>query len=275
MKRRSGMRRMFSGKAPGAKRWLAILPGLAILLVAAFLAYVCVYYHADETAQASMRSDETVSVVETDYGCLFDGPGEDAALIFYPGAKVEETAYAPLLHGLAAQGMDACLVKMPFRLAILHANAAERVLNAHDYEQWYIGGHSLGGLMAARYAAAHAEAFVGVALLGAYADRRLPEPLTAIVIYGSQDRVLNRGRLERGRALVPTRCAEVVIEGGNHAQFGSYGAQSGDGLAAISAREQVQETIGIIIKEFSRSGSCIARDGQVETIELDKEGLTQ
>ena len=82
--------------------------------------------------------------------------------MFYPGAKVEETAYAPLLRAIAEAGMDACLVKMPFRLAIFGVDRADRVMAAHDYERWYIGGHSLGGAMAARYAAGHASRLAGV-----------------------------------------------------------------------------------------------------------------
>lgn len=135
----------------GKKGWI-ILASVILLLAASFFAYVSVYYRADEAALGFMNSDESVAVTETRYGWLFDGPSEDAALNFYPGGKVEERAYAPLLHALAAQGLDACLVKMPFRLAVLHGNAAEEVLKAHGYTEWYIGGHSLGGAMAAMYA---------------------------------------------------------------------------------------------------------------------------
>ena len=78
------------------------LPGI---LVICFLLYAEQYYHADQSALSALESDDTVSVSKTDYGWLFDGPSENDALIFYPGAKVEETAYAPLLHLLAKEGM--------------------------------------------------------------------------------------------------------------------------------------------------------------------------
>ena len=85
---------------------------IPILTAGAFFAYTGQYCHADAAAAAALVSDRNVAVSQTDYGWFFDGPSEDDALIFYPGGKVEETAYAPLLRGLAEQGMDVCLVKI-------------------------------------------------------------------------------------------------------------------------------------------------------------------
>ena len=86
-----------------SRRWP--IPVLVIaLLIAAFLIYTGRYYRAGDVARSMLESDETVLVTQTDYGWLFDGPSEGDALIFYPGAKVEETAYAPLLHALAEAG---------------------------------------------------------------------------------------------------------------------------------------------------------------------------
>ena len=230
------------------KKLKIVLMALLLLLASGLFLYVSVYYHADESAWLSMQSDETVTVVETSYGWLFDGPSGDAALIFYPGGKVEETAYAPLLHELAARGMDACLVKMPFRLAILRENAALDVLEAHDYARWYIGGHSLGGVMAASFASGHAELLSGIVLLAAYPVEKIPDPLTEVLIVGSEDHVLSRDRLAEGRAFAPEHCIEHVIRGGNHAQFGSYGTQKGDGVPTIDAAEQIRETLDVILE---------------------------
>ena len=230
------------------KRYGWILPvALLLLLAAAFGAFVSVYYHADETALGFLQSDDAVTVTETGYGWLFDGPSADTALIFYPGAKVEETAYAPLLHALAAEGMDVCLVKMPFRLAILNGNAAEKALRAHDYAAWYIGGHSMGGMMAAGYASEHADAFSGVILLAAYPIKQIPDPLTELLVVGSEDQIINRKRLKEGLSFAPTNYQEHVIQGGNHGQFGSYGPQRGDGAATIPPEEQVRETVRAIV----------------------------
>ena len=102
-----------------------IIPAFVLgLIIAVFLIYTGIYHHADATAFTALQTDETVSVTQTAYGWFFDGPSEDNLLVFYPGAKVEETAYAPLLHGLAEQEMDVCLVRMPFRLAVFGAEKA-------------------------------------------------------------------------------------------------------------------------------------------------------
>ncbi len=221
---------------------------VTVVLAAVFLLYTSRYYHADPSALPALESDEKVSVTKTDYGWLFDGPSESDALIFYPGAKVEETAYAPLLHQLAGEGMDVCLVKMPFHLAFFGISKADDLIARYDYDNWYIGGHSLGGAMAAVYAADEGEKLAGAVLLAAYPTKKLDDSLDVIVIYGSLDGVLNMEKLEEGERYMPEDAVTYRIEGGNHAQFGNYGEQDGDGEAVISAGEQQRRTEEIILR---------------------------
>ena len=223
-------------KRPRKRVRLLIL--MLFLLAAGFAVFTAAYYRADAAALAAMNSDEGATVSRTDYGWFFDGPGEEAALIFYPGAKVEETAYAPLLRLLAERGVDVCLLKMPLRLAFFDMDRAEAVLREHDYVRWYVGGHSLGGAVAAICAAKHPGDFAGVVLCAAYPTKPLDGSMTELSLYGSEDGVLDRGRLEAGRQYAPAGSEEFVIAGGNHAQFGSYGAQRGDGEATITPEEQ-------------------------------------
>ena len=215
------------------KKCLLAAALVLLLLAGAFWGYVGDYYPADETALLALASD-AVTVEKAGYGWFFDGPSEESALIFYPGAKVEETAYAPLLHRLAEDGMDVCLVKMPFHLAIFHPNAADRVMEQYEYAHWYIGGHSLGGAMAANYAAAHS--LDGVILLASYPTKAVDEPM--LILYGANDGVLNQKRVEAADSFGTVK--EIAIEGGNHAYFGDYGPQRGDGAAAITPEEQQQ-----------------------------------
>ena len=233
------------------KKRIWLLPVcLVAVLAAAFFIYAMNYYHADETALSALRSDGTVLVSPTDYGWFFDGPSEENLLVFYPGAKVEETAYAPLLHRLASQGMDVCLLKMPFRFAFFAADKASGVLAAYDYENEFVGGHSLGGAMAAIYAAEHGDEIRGAVLLAAYPTKQMPDDLLLLSIYGSEDDVLNAGKLAEGRALAPDRYEECVIEGGNHAQFGDYGIQKGDGNASVSREYQQLMTADLILQNI-------------------------
>ena len=221
------------------------------VLAVSFGVYVSDYYRADESVKAFLVSDEKVRVEETDYGWFLDGPSEENAMVFYPGGKVDEKAYIPLLHRFAEEGMDVCLVKMPFRLAVLGINKASDVMARYDHENWYIGGHSLGGAMSAVYAADHGDELRGTVLLAAYATKKLNDDLVEIVLYGSEDGVLNRGKIVEGRKFAPSPSGhyqERVIEGGNHAQFGNYGRQKGDGEARITAKEQQEETVRLVME---------------------------
>ena len=147
--------------------------------------------------------------------------------------------------------MDVCLVNMPFHLAIFGLNKATDVMDRYAYGNWYIGGHSLGGAMAAEYAASHRDRLDGVILLAAYPTKALDSGLLEVSIYGSEDEVLNMEKVFAARSCAPPAYAEYEIEGGNHAQFGSYGAQRGDGAAAISADEQRRRTTQLIMEEIS------------------------
>ncbi len=218
-----------------------------VLFVAAaatgFQAYAADYYAAREYELSNGAAEETEHYIvygDTESTCGF---------IFYPGAKVEESAYAPICDELAEAGVCCVVVKMPYHLAILDRDAAAQVMQElPDIEQWYIGGHSLGGAMAAGYAAEHESAFAGLILLAAYPTKALEE-LPVLSLYGSEDTVLNREKYEESISLAK-HLTEHVIEGGNHAGFGNYGAQKGDGEAVISDEEQWQETVDYILNDM-------------------------
>ena len=148
---------------------------LAVVLILVFavvcLWYINDYYKSDVMMQQYFQDDSIVEMEENDYGLYMDGPGDESALIFYPGAKVEYTAYVPLLYQLAEKGVDVCLIKMPCNLAFLGQNKAEDVMRKYKYEKWYLGGHSLGGAMAAFYVAKHPDDLDGMVLLAAYSTK--------------------------------------------------------------------------------------------------------
>lgn len=237
-------------KKKKGRRALLLIILLFLLLTGIFFGYVSVYYHADEAALAALRSDGAVTVTQTETGWFFDGPSESDALIFYPGGKVEETAYAPLLRQIADGQMDVFLLKVPFRLAVLSPGKAGDVMASRSYANWYVGGHSLGGVMAADFAAKHAAELRGLVLLASYPTGDLAPSLRVLSISGSEDGVLDRQKLEAGIQYLPAGAVIQVIPGGNHAQFGSYGPQKGDGTALISQAEQWAETAALIGEVF-------------------------
>lgn len=226
---------------------IVLLSLLAVLLLFAvgFGFYVSDYDHADETAHAALTETDKISIKENEDEIVFAPDYPSAGLIFYPGGKVEHTAYAPLMRTLAEQDILCVLVKMPFRLAVFDINAADGIQEQFpEIKNWYLGGHSLGGSMAASYVSKQDEDFEGLVLLAAYSTESLSDSgLKVLSLYGSEDKVLNREKYEEYRSNLPEDTVEYVIEGGNHAGFGSYGEQKGDGQARISQGEQIAITV--------------------------------
>ena len=222
------------------KRVLLILALALVLLGAVCAVYFGTYSRATPEAAALLQGSDAVQVKAVSKGWLLDGPGTEDALIFYPGGKVEATAYLPLLTALAEDGVDCFLVRMPLNMAFMDLNAAAAVQADYAYDRWYIGGHSLGGAMAAVYAAEHGEGLSGLILLAAYATKPLDGRLAVLELHGSEDGVLNRDKLEQGRQYLPASALSEELAGGNHAQFGDYGPQRGDGTATISREEQTR-----------------------------------
>ena len=247
----AGYDKMVSGKKRfevRIKTVFVVLIAAVVLLAAAAGIYVNDYYRAENVA-ACMAGGDGVIVRTVPEGYFFDGPGTEDALVFYPGGKVEETAYAPLLESLAVRGVDCVLIRMPAKLAIFGVDRADAVPDAYDYERYYLAGHSLGGAMAANHAAVCPARWAGLFLLAAYPTEDLTAaPFPVVFLYGENDGVLDREKLAKGRALAPANSRSVEIPGGNHAGFGAYGPQKGDGKAGIPAEAQWQITAETILE---------------------------
>lgn len=232
-----------SGARVAIRRIAVALLAVVVVATVAFLAYASTYSRATSRARAALAGSGSVRVTATDDGYLFDGPGTRDALVFYPGGKVECEAYAAQLLSIAKRGTDVFLVRMPLNFAFLNMNAADSVIGSgrYHYDHWYVGGHSLGGAMAAVYAADHTSELDGLVVLAAYPTKSLRRPgFRMLSVYGTRD-----GQVDKLRShadLRPDDYTELAIEGGNHAQFGDYGTQQGDGTASIGAREQQRLT---------------------------------
>ena len=144
------------------------------------------------------------------------------------------------------------LVKMPFRLAVFDVNAAKGIPESFpEISEWYIGGHSLGGSMAASYLKKNPDSFKGLLLLGSYSTVELSESgLRALSVYGSLDGVMNREKYGENLSNMPDDFSEFIIDGGNHAYFGAYGEQKGDGIASITPSEQIELCANALIEFF-------------------------
>ncbi len=209
-------------------------------------------------ALAALETDAEVEVTLQGWGWIFAAQElEDAAdlgLILYPGGRVDARAYAPAARAIAAQGYRVALVSMPLNLAVLAPDRALQVMATYPgVERWAIGGHSLGGAMAARFAHRHPELSAGLVLWASYpaaSNDLSASDLPVVSIYGTRDGLATVEDIQASRALLPAETRWAPITGGNHAQFGWYGEQAGDNAATVTRAAQqrrvVEETLALL-----------------------------
>jgi hypothetical protein len=199
-------------------------------------------------AQTSLQSDMLVNVTFGQW-LTFSPVGSQptTGFIIYPGGRVDYRSYAPAAHKIAAQGYLVIIMRMPLNLAVFSPGAATEVIAFHpEIDQWAIGGHSLGGAMAANFAKKNPGLIQGLVLWAAYpasSDNLSDSGLHVISIYGSMDGLASIAKIDFSRSLLPADTTWLSIEGGNHAQFGWYGNQSGDNPAKISRTTQQDQII--------------------------------
>jgi len=234
-------------------KWILIsVVVILVLAVGGFVIWGSTPLQPMPEALAALQSDAQVKV-ETGAWYVFRPVASEptTGFIFYPGGHVDPRAYAPAVRAIAAQGYLVVIVPMPLNLAIFGVEKASNVMAAFpSVKRWVIGGHSLGGSMAASYVHRHPQAIQGLVLWASYpadSDSLASSSLMVISIYGTRDGQLDK--LEKSGALLPTGTVLVQIEGGNHAQFGWYGVQSGDGTAGI-IRQVQQDQIVLATCEF-------------------------
>ncbi len=174
----------------------------------------------------------------------------ETGLIFYPGGHVDFRSYAPLASYLAENGYKVVITPMPLSLAVLNSNAARKVISSYpEINNWIIGGHSLGGAMAASFAFNNLEDINGLVLLASYptdSNDLSGADINVLSIFGSEDGLVSAEEINHSNSLLPKNAIFIEIPGGNHAQMGWYGDQAGDGIALISRAEQqsvVQEAL--------------------------------
>ena len=238
------------------KVFICIIVSIAVVS-GAFALYVSDYYRADYTALSNYKVDGALTVTTIDGNTVktvYAPQKSDSLLIFYPGGKVEHTAYEPLMVACTAKGITCVLVEMPFNLAVFDINAADSVKEMFpDIEKCYIGGHSLGGSMAAAYLADNTSDFDGLILLGSYSTEDFSNSeIEVLSVYGSEDKVLNKEKYEESRANLPSDFEERIIDGGCHAYFGMYGTQDGDGTPTITNEEQLSVTADAIARFINK-----------------------
>lgn len=228
------------------RRW-GLVGGLGFIPFLGIIALVWMSSSSGPSVEAeySLISGAGVTVARTEAGWEF-APDDDEptfGLVLYPGAKIDPRSYSTLAREIV-ESQDAIVVITPmkFGLAVLSPQRANDVLAAHpEIDRWGIIGHSLGGVAACEFASQNPGALRLLVLLAAYPAEDVDLSsldVEVVSITASEDTLLDQEAFEAARARLPADTLFIEIEGGNHAQFGSYGAQRGDGNASIGAVEQ-------------------------------------
>ena len=210
-------------------------------------------YPARMVALSALQSTDRVTITQDKWIVFEPKMDTETGLIFYPGGLVEPSAYAPILHQIAEEGVLVIITPMPLNLAIFNTGAANAVIDAYPHiSRWILAGHSLGGASATIYAENNPERIDAIALWDSYpADSAdlSDNTISVISIFGTTNNVPNTENLIDKKHLLPADTVFIGIEGANHAQFGDYGPQKGDVVASISLAQQ-HEQVAEIMLEF-------------------------
>lgn len=170
-------------------------------------------------------------------------------IILYPGAKVEPEAYSYYGKKLAEDGYFVAIPHVLLNFSIFDQNRAKDIIEKYDdIKEWYIGGHSLGGVSGASYAYKHPKEINGVIFLGSYPtenDDFSEKELPMLSLYGELDGLSTKKKIAQTNHLLSKDAVVHEIKGGNHAQFGLYGKQKGDNEATITPKQQQDEMVRV------------------------------
>jgi hypothetical protein len=208
-------------------------------------------YLAGWVALSALESTDRVTITQDKWIVFTPVEETETGLIFYPGGLVEPTAYAPILHQIADEGVFIVITPMPLNLAILNTGAANNVIEAYpQISTWILAGHSLGGASAAIFAENNPSRIDAIALWDSYpADSAdlSDNALLAISIFGTTNKIPNTENFNDKKHLMPSDTSFIGLEGANHAQFGDYGPQKGDVVASLSLAEQHDQVVAIML----------------------------
>jgi Alpha/beta hydrolase family len=204
-----------------------------------------------------IKSDANVTVIQGHW-LVFEPTAVNysTGFILYPGGRVDYRSYAPYAHAIAAQGFLTIIVPMPLNLAVFGINSANEVIAAYpNVTAWAIGGHSLGGSMAAQYIHDNPNKAQGLALWASYPPSGVDLSkfnITVVTVHGTDDGLVSSKQIDDSLKQLPPDTIRLEINGGDHAQFGWYGPQSGDNPATISREEQQRTTVNATVQMLAK-----------------------
>ena len=233
------------------KKKLFLIIGLILLIgVAGIWGIPWLTYERQPLPDAleALKSDALVNVNMKPW--LTFSPAHETpttGFIFYPGGRISNQGYSNLMKAIASEGYLVVVPKMPLNIAAFSPNLADEIIAAHpEITHWVIGGHSIGGTMAAQYTKTHPDLIAGLIIWASYpADNAdlSSSDIPAALIYGSLDPTVNDTSVAERKHLLPPTTLYVRIEGGDHHQFGSYVIQPDEHFATTDAESQQKQII--------------------------------
>lgn len=250
-----------------AKRLFGWTVVLVVIFIAGTVVFLGTPYEPPPESIDAVEADEDVTLSEYNGGYVLEPATVDEAsrtdgLVFYPGARVEPSGYVESLAPLASEAnLTVVVPKMPMNLAVteyaiartgLRADAATRAIDGDEsVENWYVGGHSMGGAMACRYARGNAESIDGLLLYASYCDQDISDSNLAVLsVAGEADTVLTWETYEANLGNLPADATVETLPGVNHTQFGSYRFQRGDDPSGTSYAEAHQRLNDVVLDWF-------------------------
>ena len=90
----------------------------------------------------------------------------------------------------------------------------------------------------------------GVVLFGSYCANDLSgTDLRVLSLVGERDGLSTPEKVAESASMLPADAQTVLLEGANHASFGDYGPQPGDGVATASD-EETRDRITDAVSDF-------------------------
>lgn len=227
--------------------------GVLALVVVGFLAWASTPMMGDRSAALTVWTDPAVEIHDAGDSVVIQPTGEASGtgLVFVPGALVDPYAYLATLSGAVEEtGLTVVITKPTLNLAFFDQRPLSTfTVHAPEVTEWYVGGHSLGGVRACQLA--QDPAVTGLILFGSYCANDLSDTdLRVLSVGGSRDGLSTPAKIAAARHLLPEDAQLVEIDGMDHGQFGAYGPQAGDLPATIddeTARQELTEALAAFL----------------------------
>ena len=224
--------------------------------VSIFFIWNCNTFQSHSIPKNTFLNSDNVTVIETSDQISFKSKTSENKLevIFFQGGLTDPKAYAPLCRKIAENGFTCHLIKMDWRLPQYDYHKVSKLINLNE-GNYVIGGHSQGGKMASQFVYENPKVFKGLFLMGTSHPRDIDlsiQNIPCIKLYASNDGLASVEEVMENKSKLPKHSKLILINGGNHSQFGYLGKLLMDSSPKISLEEQQKQTYNNLIVFMNR-----------------------